>query len=242
MVAGPERHESFFLRAIAALADTDRRVLIAGCADYGMLELVHRAFVHGRFHPTVVDRCPLPLMMCAWYGAKTGLRVQTELADLAALGASDHRTGGEFDLVVTHSLLRYFDAASRRQLFENWFRLLRPGGRVVTVTRLETGPANAAVAENAEAFGRLARQRGAEANVDIDPGRLERWAVRFASAGVGEFHEVGTIADVVAGFESAGFDVATHDVISIDGMLSGDVAVPAAARSALYAEIEAVRP
>ncbi|NJN51942.1 MAG: hypothetical protein HC809_09375 [Gammaproteobacteria bacterium] len=41
-----------------------------------------------------------------------------------------------FDVMCTHSILTYAPIAGRQALVANWRVLLRPGGRVITVSRL----------------------------------------------------------------------------------------------------------
>lgn len=248
LVAGPERHEGFFLEELARHGVAgNRRVLIAGSADYGMLATVHRAFGDHSLEPTVVDLCATPLMLCAWYGAMTGLPVRTILGDLdepeprAPSAPPGLPVDEEFDLITTHSLLRYFDSTSRQRLLHNWYRRLRPGGAVVTVTRLTSSSQSSSAVSEAqvndfvECTLKAAREQGSE----LAPQQLRDWAARFVRCG--RFHPTGSADEVGAAFEQAGLIVQRLDVRTLVGAVGPSAAAPGTAQGAEYAEIVAVR-
>jgi SAM-dependent methyltransferase len=69
---------------------------------------------------------------------KAGLLVDVQVTPLASLPFA----GGAFDLVVAHSmhgLVSSLDADAREAALREWHRVLRAGGRVVTI---EAGPAS----------------------------------------------------------------------------------------------------
>ncbi|MEM1346466.1 MAG: class I SAM-dependent methyltransferase, partial [Pseudomonadota bacterium] len=47
--------------------------------------------------------------------------------------------GAPFDVILAHSFLNQFPPAGKRALLAGWRRLLRPGGHVLTSTRLRPG-------------------------------------------------------------------------------------------------------
>jgi SAM-dependent methyltransferase len=240
LAAEPQRHADFYADALGAriaLGDASR-ALISGCADWGMLATTAAAYRNrgAALAATVIDRCPTPLLLCAWYGAEIDLPVRTAVADACLF--AEH---GSFDVIATHSLLTYRALDGRRQLVANWARLLRPGGAVVTVTRLDVGTAPPAepAPERAQRFGELVVQRLGELGIVRDGAQLRARAERFALAQVS--HPVGGDADVQALFEAQGFDVVRLDVRQLEGMLGSREPVRGAARSGTYAEIVAVK-
>lgn len=240
LAADPARHAEFFASALGAAAagGDSARVLITGSADYGMLATVHAAFLAAGqlLHPTVVDLCATPLMLCSWYGARTGLPVRTVAGDV-----SRYRDAAPFDLICTHSLLRYFSAEQRPALLRHWASLLRPGGRIITVTRLDEDGAPFVSASTGHAEGFVARVRSAASNADPAslPADLEARARRFALAPVS--HPMGGPEQVRALFSQAGLRIARLDASGLGGTLGGQEAAPGTARGARYAEIVAIR-
>lgn len=237
LAAGPERHEAFFSREFARLARARRdRVLIAGAADYGMLACVHRGYAGHPPSVVVVDLCATPLMLCAWYGATRSLPVLTMRADLARITPDPHWAKPGFDLVTSHSTLRYFDPADRPRVLARWRQLLRPGGRLVTATRLHPSAGATAPdpADHVERFVGGALRASVTADVDfIDRDRLARRAARFARAG--HFHSTRSAAEVADAFETAGYRIERLDETVIDGRLDDAAAAPGTARRARYA-------
>ena len=110
-----------------------RRVLITGSADYSMLKLITDARVPSDPPLTyvVLDRCATPLRICEWYAERHGLAIETLCQDVLA-----PLPEAAFDAVYTHAFMGNFDDADRARLVAQWARVLRPGGRVVTVQRV----------------------------------------------------------------------------------------------------------
>lgn len=238
--ADPDRHADFFDDAIGALAPVSERVLISGCADWGMLHTI--ASIYRRrgapLRATALDMCITPLLLCAWYGAQVCLPVRTVRADAAVFDES-----ADFDLITTHSLMTYGDEVFRRQLVANWQRLLAPGGAVVTVTRLGTVAKTSAPTAAGEQFAREFSSRAsafiAGPELNIADAQLRARAQRFACAQVS--HPVGDSKGVRELFESAGFDVIRLDERLIRDGATGASQVNGSARSGNYAEIVALK-
>jgi len=238
--ADPDRHADFFDDAIGALAPASERVLISGCADWGMLDTT--ASIYRRrgapLRATALDMCVTPLLLCAWYGAQVRLPVRTVCADASVFDES-----AAFDVITTHSLMTYGDAAFRRQLVENWHRLLAPGGAVVTVTRLgsvDQAPVEPATGEEfTREFNSRAAAFVAAPELTIAGAQLSARVKRFAGAQIS--HPVGDAADVRVLFETAGFDVGHLHVRRIGDSTDGASPVAGSARGGDYAEIVAVK-
>lgn len=140
LVATPWKQEEFFrgaFRELAAGGDY-RRVLICGSSDYAMLALLLSAYRDQGREPevTVVDCCETPLFLNRWFAGRHGLSLTTTACD-----ALQHKAEEPYDLICTHSFLGFFSPAQRAELFGVWHRLLRPGGRIVTVQRIRPGAA-----------------------------------------------------------------------------------------------------
>lgn len=238
--ADPDRHADFFDDAIGALAPESERVLISGCADWGMLHTT--ASIYRRrdalLRATALDMCVTPLLLCTWYGAQVRLPVRTVCADAAAFDES-----AAFDIITTHSLMTYGDELFRRQLVANWHRLLAPGGAVVTVTRLgsvaQAPVLPAAVEGFVREFGSRAAAFIAGRELNFADPQLSARAKRFAGAQISR--PVGDASDVRMLFESVGFDVVSLNVRSIGTSADSAAPVAGSARSGEYAEIVAVK-
>ena len=131
----PGSDDDFLLPAFdAEFARGARRVLVSGCADAAMLARVAACLPAGeRVEVVVLDRCRTPLELCRDYAARHGLTIELVHRDILDYAAEP------FDLVCTHSFLSFFDGPAREQLGRAWWRLLRPGGCVVTAQRIRVG-------------------------------------------------------------------------------------------------------
>ncbi|MCW5606055.1 MAG: class I SAM-dependent methyltransferase [Burkholderiales bacterium] len=181
------------------------RVLISGTADYAMLAQVIAAFRGSDVRPaiTVLDICETPLHLNRWYADRMMQPIDTVRQDI--LDYAPHNT---FDLVCTDSFLGRFPHARWPALAKQWHALLRPGGIVVTASRLRGEDAPAAIGfpeKRAQAL-RDAVLRYAEKDRDslgIDPAALARCAALYAGRHVN--HPVRSADEVRALFEGAGF-------------------------------------
>jgi hypothetical protein len=120
------------LRQLASTGDF-RRVLISGAADYATLAVVLGEYEaeHSLPECTVVDVCETPLALCRWYAGLRSITIETIAASI--LDANPER---QFDLIITHSFLGYFDPPARFRLARKWSSLLRAGGKVFLLNRL----------------------------------------------------------------------------------------------------------
>jgi SAM-dependent methyltransferase len=119
-----------------------RHVLVSGSVDYCILAHAHHALnqVAQPANYTVLDRCQTPLLLNRWYARRHGFDAETVCSDVLTFQADS-----KFDLILASSFFGYFDPASRQQLFNNYARWLRPGGRLVFTNRLRSGPEDQAV-------------------------------------------------------------------------------------------------
>ena len=222
MAASPDRHQDFFLDTLSSLAaGGGDRVLVSGTADYSMLAHVMHAWrAVGRVpEATVVDRCPTPGLLCTWYGQLTGIDVAALAADIIDVDfAPDER----FDVICTHSFLSQFAPDRRPALLASWRRLLRPGGTVVTTTRISPPGAGDRLTFSPAQVDAFERQAGVEAKrwcgvLEEDPATLTLAARRYAERLV--VHPTFSTAEVAALFQDNGFVLERLDEHHVGGSL-----------------------
>lgn len=139
MVAVPPWYAFYENALAAALRDNPRgRVLVAACADFGMLATLHSAVRATEASPSilVVDICDTPLRACEWYASHFGFEIQCRrgnLLDAATL------QGELFDLIVTDEFLTVIKGSDKPVVAGVWHELLAPNGQLVT-TAMIGGP------------------------------------------------------------------------------------------------------
>ena len=185
LAATPEHHAEFYRRAFRAVAGGKGapRVLVSGAADYSMLAHVLASFRERGVEPdvTVVDACDTPLHLSRWYAERESASVACSRADILEYDAD-----APFDAVCSHSFLVQFSPDERIRLLEKWRQLLRPGGAVITVTRVRpmAGSERARFSpEQAQSF-RATVLRQAEAMralLQVDPNELAQEAELYIS-------------------------------------------------------------
>jgi SAM-dependent methyltransferase len=204
LITSIRTNTDFLAGTFRRLASSHPRVLVSGTADYGMLAQLHHAYGAAPLHATVVDLCPTPLMLNRWYGDRFGRTVRTAQHDAVSYGDDS-----PFDLVVTHNFVGRFDDASRRRLVANWWRLLRPGGQVVTTQRVrphapagETGYPE----DKAEELAQIAASAAARAGFTAADTAAFRDTVR-EYARRKKTMVIGSTAEITDCFESCGFAI-----------------------------------
>jgi SAM-dependent methyltransferase len=198
---------AFLQHAFGELRARHPRVLVSATADYGMLAQLHHAYGGHSLDLTVVDRCPTSIALNQWYGDRVGRPVQGIVSDVLAFD-----TSRPFDLVTTHNFLARFDDEGRRRLLSTWFRLLRPGGVIVTTQRIRPQWAGARYRytgeETVELGARVtdaARRAGLVEPTPDELGETARayarikdsWVIRSTSAVVEAFAACGFVVDRV---------------------------------------------
>jgi SAM-dependent methyltransferase len=130
MVSGPARHAAAlrpYLRDLL-VDEKDRRVLIAGAGDAGLLALLVRQASATVTEITVVDRCPTPLELCRRFAQNVPLSLETRQQNLEEI-----EDATRFDLVVCHLTLSFVSPARRPAVLENLRRALRTDGKLLLV-------------------------------------------------------------------------------------------------------------
>lgn len=112
------------------------RVLITGCADYGLLALLLALDQEHalKLNIEILDTCDTPLAANRWYAAQCGATVTTHQVKLF-----DFDAAGQYDLVITHSFISQFPLSERPQLMAHWYHLLKPEGHLITTVRAFAG-------------------------------------------------------------------------------------------------------
>jgi len=111
------------------------KILLCGTADYGLLAHIDWASRLESSNPviSVMDRCATPLVINNWYAQKYNLTIKTVQRDILTGWPGQN---GQFDVICTHNLLGFYDLSDRGRLLDQFFQLLKPGGKLLTVVRL----------------------------------------------------------------------------------------------------------
>jgi SAM-dependent methyltransferase len=208
LISSIRTNSEFLIRTFRSLAPGRPRVLVSGTADYGMLAHLHHAYASQPLEATVVDLCPTPLLLNAWYADRVGRRVVTAQSDIL-----EYASHTPFDLIATHNFLGRFEPAGRRRLASTWHGLLRPGGVIVTTQRVRPSSPQTGTAFTAEEAAALAtRAERAALRAGLPPGDAQvfhecvrAYALRRATTVIRSTAE---ITDVLS---SCGFDVELVD-------------------------------
>jgi SAM-dependent methyltransferase len=156
----------------------------------------------GRCEIVVLDRCRTPLELCRAYASQHGFAVEVVHSDILDYAADP------FDLICTHSFLSFFDAPARARLGRAWWRLLRPGGCVVTAQRIRAGAAPGVIGYGeaeaqalAEDAARRAREREHETALSAEDARAcaDAWTRNYYA------HVIESETALRAPFLDAGF-------------------------------------
>ena len=239
----PEHHQRFFEDALSPLAKPGRRpaVLISGTADYSLLARLLFFFRNSGAEPlwTVADRCETPLILNRWYAGRAGCEISTRCCDILELEGE-----AAYDVICTHSLIGQLLPGHRDRLAKTWHRLLRPGGRLVTVNRLRPA-AGAEWVGFSEAQGRTLAQAVKDRLpsilplLDAAPSAVESLVARYASRmGAWPVHSQ---EELRALFETAGLAIEHLSAEAVDSRGTG-VSGPTALHGAVYALLAARRP
>jgi ubiquinone/menaquinone biosynthesis C-methylase UbiE len=140
VVSTPNWHDDFYLNAISAYLktiDSKPNILISATADATILEHIESALGDlNNANVWVVDLCPTPLAVTQKYARSRGREIHTLQVDALHLFENGLRDN-YFDLVITDAFITRFESEDdKQQLLRSWFKILKPGGRVVTTCRV----------------------------------------------------------------------------------------------------------
>ena len=131
-----------------ALADkTAPRILLTGSTDETLVRLAHEScFELGiKEELFAVDICATPLAFMQAYARENRISLTTYQSDILQFDAED-----EFDIILTHAFMGYFDDAQRSLLVKKWRQLLSEQGKIVTIQRVRPADSPALVRFSAE--------------------------------------------------------------------------------------------
>lgn len=245
LVAAPGRHQAFFAGALGRLAADGEHpnIVISGAADYGMLAQVLAAYGAAAHNITVVDICETPLYLCRWYGERQAAPIATERADIL-----DYTPPEPVDVITAHSILPRIAVDRRADLLAAWRRALRPGGKVVTSTRLNPGWSrdhDGFSAAGVAAF-RARALTGARLLGEMEggePGQSPEEIAAAAETFAQRFHNfsIRSQEELVSLFAGGGFEIEQMQTKEIARETARGIDGPGAAQTAVYAELVAVR-
>ena len=196
-----------------------------------MLDIVLRAYGDAALELTAMDICQTPMKTGQWYAERQGISVATAVGNVLAFESAE-----PFDIVCRHSFLQFFTPAARTKLMARWRGLLRPGGKVVTVTRIASAGYIAGVAFRARVLREAERGR---TRLDIAPELLADHAARYI-AGAAR-HHLSSIAEAERLFGAGGFSLDKLELKRSAGAVGAAEAGSGVAHDATYALIVATR-
>lgn len=142
LIASPDLHSDYF--ELFFLENKNKKglnILISGAADFTIIEhLINKIPVKQLpdTHITVLDMCLTPLKLCAWYEEVRKTRdltpIQMKYIQLNAMHTE--LPSESFDLITTYSFLSRFDIISQKKVIDEWYRLLKRDGIVITSDRI----------------------------------------------------------------------------------------------------------
>jgi SAM-dependent methyltransferase len=209
LASTPEHHADFYRRAFQSVTGGSGapRVLVSGAADYSMLAHVLAFYRERGVEPavTVVDRCDTALFLNRWYAQRESASVERSRCDIL-----EYAAGAPFDAVCTHSFLVWFSPEQRIRLLAKWRQLLRPGGAVITVTRVRATAGTERVRfspEQAQSFRAtvLGKAESMRALLQLDPAEMAHEADIFMNGQ--RPWPVRSRAEIQQLFERSGFRV-----------------------------------
>ena len=243
MAPTPQRNAEFFLDSLGTLARDRRhpRVLVSATCDYSMLAHLLRAYrsENASAEVTVVDLCETPLFLCKWYAKMVSQTIETH-----ASGILDWKCVKPFDVICTDSFLSRFPPSMKKNLISKWRDLLRPGGKVVTATRIEPSWSEDSIRytpNQKDAFRNRVYEQARRWRdfLGIDPDEMAKDARLFAERA--RNYSVRSREELVELFEGGGFAFDRLDLTELRGYVHPRRSEPGTHRSATYAQIVASR-
>lgn len=138
----PNLHEQYYKQLFETKLNSDSvNILISGTADFSILEHILQALPQALYDKTtiyVLDMCLTPLKMCSWYNEKR-LQCGGEPIKIIYLQRDALHTqlpNEHVDLITTYSFLARFDADKQNVLIDEWRRILKPDGMIITADRI----------------------------------------------------------------------------------------------------------
>ena len=121
---------NFLAVLLAPYRKAASRVMIAGAADTGSLDVLHAALGDSRTHFEVIDRCEAPLRLVRQRAQKLGLNLHAQHQQLETV-----RSAEPWDMVFIHNTLGFMAAPERMQFLQNLRHDMAPTGVIVCTVR-----------------------------------------------------------------------------------------------------------
>lgn len=132
-------HANFFIDGLNTYADKSNiKILISGCADTGILAIVNDAMIKMEFIPkiTLIDQCATTIQQNRLYADYLNLDVELIVGDILTANLSD------YDVILAHSFLNFFDDRSLEILFKQWHSFLNIDGVLLINNKSVSEPTN----------------------------------------------------------------------------------------------------
>jgi hypothetical protein len=128
----PEGSAFFDAELPKVARDGTARIILSGGADTGLMTLAVNACGRAGITPeiTMIDRCATPLQQCSLFARQIGVTFQP------IQGTLDKLDVAPADAILAHSFMPFLPRELWGDLFANWSRNLRHGGRVLMSQRL----------------------------------------------------------------------------------------------------------
>jgi len=142
LIPSPDLHASFYAQLFN---NTDNlnvyNILVSGTADYAILDHLIKSIPQNfvqKVSISILDVCRTPLEICKWYAGwyEDNFNIHLNIQYAQGNAFNTHYGNHTFDLITTYSFLSFFQADEQKKLIEEWYRILRPGGVVVTSNRI----------------------------------------------------------------------------------------------------------
>lgn len=122
-------HADYFIKQIQRYGQNKKAItiLISGSADTGLLTVVLEGIkdLDSLIEITLIDRCQTVLLQNQLFAQFKHITIKTIQTDIFELKE------GEFDLILAHSFINFFEDHQHQQLFHQWHSLLKSGGQLL---------------------------------------------------------------------------------------------------------------
>jgi len=224
------------------------QILITGSTDETMIRLAHDTCRHAGIdiHLHAVDICGTPLLFMQDYADSNDIALKTYCSNILEFSPDQ-----QFDIILTHAFMGYFDAGKRDQLVRKWQSLLKHDGSIVTIQRVRPADSPELVRftpEQRQRFIETATQRASKAianqggNAQYDVDMVKDAATRFTENF--QSHAIRSHEELETTFTAAGMIFERLEYCRLNAIKagSGNVTGPSVPSDAEFALIIARNP
>lgn len=126
--------QHLFNTLLSKRRNTRQRVLIAGSADAGALQVLHHALGSGDIDYHAIDRCQSPLQLLAEYAQAQGIRLTTGISNIQSLPQ------GPWDVILVHNTLVFLSEQERIETLKRMATSLSDDGIILCGMRYNNAP------------------------------------------------------------------------------------------------------